>query len=46
MSGRIAFYREKYGEAAYKLLLQLKQTFDPNNILNAGNLEGEGYIEK
>jgi len=46
MSGRIAFYREKYGEAAYKLLLQLKKTFDPNNILNTGNLEGEGYIEK
>jgi len=42
MAGRIQFIKEKYGEVAYSLLLKLKKTFDPNNILNPGNLEGEG----
>ena len=42
-AGRISFYRQKYGEAAYTMLLNLKKVIDPNNILNPGNLEGEGY---
>ncbi len=43
MAGRASFLREKYGEAAYSLLVDLKKVVDPNNILNPGNLEGEGY---
>jgi len=42
-SGRISFYRRKYGEAAYTMLTNVKKVIDPNNILNPGNLEGEGY---
>jgi len=42
LAGRIPFIRQKYGEVAYSLLVKLKKTFDPNNILNPGNLEGEG----
>lgn len=41
MTHRVPFFREKYGEVAYNLLKSLKSTFDPNNILNPGNLEGE-----
>jgi FAD/FMN-containing dehydrogenase len=41
MSNRIPFLKEKYGETNYILLQNLKKTFDPNNILNPGNLEGE-----
>jgi FAD/FMN-containing dehydrogenase len=40
---RIAFFRKRYGEAAYSMLMGVKKTIDPNNILNPGNLEGEGY---
>ena len=40
---RIAFLRKRYGEAAYSMLMGVKKTIDPNNILNPGNLEGEGY---
>jgi glycolate oxidase len=40
---RIGFLRERYGEAAYSMLMAIKKTIDPNNILNPGNLEGEGY---
>lgn len=41
LAGRIPFFKERYGNIAYNLLLKLKKTFDPNNILNPGNLEGE-----
>jgi FAD/FMN-containing dehydrogenase len=35
------FMRERYGEAAYSMLMKVKQAIDPNNTLNPGNLEGE-----
>jgi glycolate oxidase len=38
---RVPFYREKYGEVSYEIIKKMKQLFDPNNILNRGNLEGE-----
>jgi glycolate oxidase len=38
---RVPFFREKYGETAYEVIKKLKQLFDPNNILNRGNVEGE-----
>jgi glycolate oxidase len=38
---RVPFYREKYGELSYEIIKKMKQLFDPNNILNRGNLEGE-----
>ena len=38
---RVPFYREKYGETSYDIIKKMKQLFDPNNILNRGNLEGE-----
>jgi glycolate oxidase len=38
---RVPFFREKYGEFSYELIRKMKQLFDPNNILNRGNLEGE-----
>ena len=38
---RVPFYREKYGEVSYSIIKKMKQLFDPNNILNRGNLEGE-----
>lgn len=38
---RVPLFREKYGETAYELIKKMKQLFDPNNILNRGNLEGE-----
>ena len=37
---RAGFLEKKYGRAYYDLLVRLKQTFDPKNILNRGNLEG------
>jgi glycolate oxidase len=40
---RIGVLRERYGEAAYSMLMSIKRTIDPNNILNPGNLEGESY---
>jgi glycolate oxidase len=40
---RIDFLRERWGEAAYSMLMDVKKAIDPNNILNPGNLEGEGY---
>jgi len=39
---RVPFFREKYGETSYELIKKMKKLFDPNNILNRGNLEGEG----
>jgi len=38
---RVPFYREKYGEVSYGIIKKMKQLFDPNNILNRGNVEGE-----
>jgi len=43
-AARIPFLRERYGEAAYSMLMNIKKAIDPNNILNPGNLEGEGYV--
>ena len=37
---RIPFLRERYGEAAYSMLMAFKKSIDPNDILNPGNLEG------
>lgn len=37
---RSSFLKEKYGQGYYDFLVRLKKTFDPNNILNRGNLEG------
>ena len=42
-ASRIKAWREKYGENAYNLMVTLKRAVDPNDILNPGNLEGEGY---
>ena len=39
---RVPFYREKYGEISYDIIKKMKHLFDPNDILNRGNLEGEG----
>jgi len=38
---RVPFYREKYGETSYQIIKKMKLLFDPNNILNRGNVEGE-----
>jgi glycolate oxidase len=38
---RVPLFREKYGDTSYELIRKMKQLFDPNNILNRGNLEGE-----
>ena len=38
---RVPLFREIYGEVSYEILKKLKQLFDPNNILNRGNIEGE-----
>ncbi len=43
MASRLSAWRRKYGEEAYRVALAVKKAFDPNNILNPGNLEGEGY---
>ncbi|MGO8718352.1 MAG: FAD-binding oxidoreductase, partial [Acidobacteriaceae bacterium] len=37
---RVPFIKEKYGQAYYDLLVDLKRIVDPKNILNRGNLEG------
>ena len=39
-SKRKDFFVKRYGEAAYKMVVSLKQAVDPNNILNTGVLEG------
>ena len=38
---RVPLFREKYGDTSYELIRKMKRLFDPNNILNRGNLEGE-----
>jgi glycolate oxidase len=40
MAVRVPFFREKYGEKAHTLVKQMKKVFDPNNILNPGNVDG------
>jgi glycolate oxidase len=42
-ASRIPFFRKRYGLAAHTMLMNVKKAIDPNNILNPGNLEGEGY---
>ncbi len=41
MASRVALIRQKYGETYYSILRRLKDLFDPNYILNPGNIEGE-----
>ncbi|HPQ42586.1 MAG TPA: FAD-binding oxidoreductase [Syntrophales bacterium] len=38
---RLPLYRETYGDTSYEIIKKIKNLFDPNNILNRGNLEGE-----
>jgi len=40
---RMPFFKKRYGMAAHGMLMNIKRAVDPNNILNPGNLEGEGY---
>ena len=42
-ASRIPFFKRRYGPAAHSMLMEMKRAVDPNNILNPGNLEGEGY---
>jgi glycolate oxidase len=42
-ASRIPFFKRRYGTAAHAMLMDMKKAVDPNNILNPGNLEGEGY---
>ncbi|MEE9612194.1 MAG: FAD-binding oxidoreductase [Desulfatiglandales bacterium] len=42
-ASRIPFLKKRYGLAAHDMLMNVKNAIDPNNILNPGNLEGEGY---
>jgi glycolate oxidase len=42
-ASRIPFFKKRYGLAAHGMLVDMKRAVDPNNILNPGNLEGEGY---
>ncbi len=42
-ASRIPFFKKRYGMAAHAMLMSVKRAIDPNNILNPGNLEGEGY---
>jgi glycolate dehydrogenase FAD-linked subunit len=37
---RAPFLMEKYGKDYYDMLVNMKKSLDPNNILNRGNLEG------
>jgi glycolate oxidase len=37
---RAPFLIEKYGKDYYDMLVNMKKSLDPNNILNRGNLEG------
>lgn len=40
MSYRVPFFKEKYGEKSYEFLKKIKKSFDPNNIINRGDMEG------
>jgi len=39
-SKRTPFFIKRYGETSYELMKKIKVSFDPNNILNPGILEG------
>lgn len=43
-ASRIPFFIKRYGPATHAMLGNIKKAIDPNNILNPGNLEGEGYV--
>jgi glycolate oxidase len=38
---RTSFFIQRYGRESYELVRKMKKTFDPNNILNRGVLEGD-----
>ena len=42
-ASRIPFFKKRYGMAAHAMFMDVKRVIDPNNILNPGNLEGDGY---
>jgi FAD/FMN-containing dehydrogenase len=42
-ASRMPFFKKRYGTAAHSMLMNVKRAIDPNNILNPGNLEGDGY---
>jgi len=42
-ASRIPFLKKRYGMEAHAMLMSVKRAIAPNNILNPGNLEGEGY---
>lgn len=42
-AARMPFFKKRYGMAAHKMMMAMKMAVDPNNTLNPGNLEGEGY---
>jgi glycolate oxidase len=42
-ASRIPFFKKRYGLAAHAMLMAMKRAVDPHDILNPGNLEGEGY---
>ena len=42
-ASRMPAWKEKYGPEAYNVISSIKKALDPNNILNTGNLEGDGY---
>ena len=37
---RVSFLKKKYEKEVYEVLVKMKKTFDPNDILNRGNLQG------
>jgi len=37
---RTRFFKMKYGEATYSMVMKLKKALDPNNVLNPGVLQG------
>jgi glycolate oxidase len=37
---RVSFLKKKYKKEVYEVLVKMKKTFDPNDILNRGNLQG------
>ena len=37
---RVSFLKKKYEKEVYELLVKIKRTLDPNDILNRGNLQG------
>ena len=37
---RVSFLKKKYKKEVYEVLVKMKRTFDPNDILNRGNLQG------